>query len=128
MRAFRLLVLLTLTIPVACRRPEAPTGDDLDKLRRALDAAEQADPLARLGCAALGEPERGYCTEGLDAVAEVSRVGRPLLEAAATCREKGDVECVTASLETARGLLRKLGDLRGGAPAASSSPAPSASQ
>lgn len=109
----------------ACLGPRAPVpaGDELEQLREALDLAEQGEPLARLGCAALPEPRRGYCLERLDGASEVVRVGRPLLDAAAQCRAQADAECVASSIETARGLLRKLRSLQG-APAASASGAP----
>lgn len=118
-----------LWAPQACRglRPPAPAGDELDQLRQALDTAERAEPLARLGCAAIPDPDqRRYCDGALDGVHEVVLVGRPLLDAAAQCRAQADAECVASSLETARGLLRKLRSLQGG-PSSSSAPAASSS-
>ena len=124
MRAWYKIALVGLVVAVeACRSPRAPAaGDELEQLRQALDLAERAEPLARLGCAALPEPERERCLEGLAAVGEVALVGRPLLDAAEACRAKADAECVASSIETARGLLRKLRSLQG-----QPSPAPSGS-
>lgn len=125
MRAWYKIALVGLVVAVeACRSPRAPAaGDELEQLRQALDLAERAEPLARLGCAAVPDPDqRRYCDGGLDGVHEVVVVGRPLLEAVEACRARQDAECVASSLETARGLLRKLRSLQG-APA----PAPSGS-
>lgn len=127
------IALVGLVVAVeACRHPRAPAaGDELEQLRQALDTAERAEPLARLGCAAVPDPDqRRYCDGGLDGVHEVVVVGRPLLEAADKCRARQDAECVASSIETARGLLRKLRSLQGDStaePAASSAPAPSGS-
>lgn len=138
MRAWYKIALVGLVVAVeACRSPRAPAaGVELEQLRQALDLAERAEPLARLGCAAVPDPDqRRYCDGALDGVREVGLVGRPLLEAAEVCRAKADAACVASSLETARGLLRKLRSLQGGAepdagsaapPKASSSTAPSA--
>lgn len=124
MRTWTILAVGLVVAIEACRQPRAPAaGDELEQLREALDLAEQGEPLARLGCAALPEPRRGYCLERLDGASEVVRVGRPLLDAAAQCRAQADAECVASSIETARGLLRKLRSLQG-APAASASGAP----
>lgn len=124
MRTWTILAVGLVVAVEACRQPRAPAaGDELEQLREALDLAEQGEPLARLGCAALPEPRRGYCLERLDGASEVVRVGRPLLDAAAQCRAQADAECVASSIETARGLLRKLRSLQG-APAASASGAP----
>ena len=124
-----LLLLATLLVVLveACRglRPPAPAGDELEQLRQALDAAEHSEPLARLGCAALPDPDqRRYCDGALDGVHEVVVVGRPLLEAAEACRARQDAECVASSIETARGLLRKLRSLQGQPTAAPSGSAP----
>lgn len=123
-----LLATLAVVLVEACLGPRAPApaGDELDQLRTALDLAEQGEPLARLGCAALPEPRRGYCLERLDGASEVVRVGRPLLDAAAQCRAQADVECVASSLETARELLRKLRSLQGSPSPSSSSSASAA--
>lgn len=127
------IALVGLVVAVeACRHPRAPAaGDELEQLRQAIDTAERAVPLARLGCAAVPDPDqRRYCDGGLDGVHEVVVVGRPLLEAADKCRARQDAECVASSIETARGLLRKLRSLQGDStaePAASSAPAPSGS-
>lgn len=115
---------LLVVLVQACLGPRAPAaaGDELDELRQALDLAERAEPLARVGCAAIPDPDqRRYCDGALDGVHEVTLVGRPLLEAAEACRAKADAECVASSLETARGLLRKLRSLQGGPSASSSS-------
>lgn len=123
-RAVDMVLLVLVLLAVACPSPRTPAaGDELDELRQALDLAERAEPLARLGCAAVPDPDqRRYCDGGLDGVHEVVVVGRPLLEAAEACRARADAECVASSIETARGLLRKLRSLQG-AP----SPAPSGS-
>lgn len=115
MRTWTILAVGLVVAVEACRQPRAPAaGDELEQLREALDLAERAEPLARLGCAAMPEPEqRRYCDGALDGVHEVALVGRPLLEAAEACRAQADAECVAASLETARGLLRKLRSLQG---------------
>lgn len=126
MRAWAKIFAVGLVVAVeACRQPRAPAaGDELEQLREALDIAERAEPLARVGCAAIPDPDqRRYCDGALDGVHEVALVGRPLLEAAEACRAQQDAECVAASLETARDLLRKLRSLQG-APAASASGAP----
>ena len=131
MRAWYKIALVGLVVAVeACRSPRAPAaGDELEQLRQALDLAEHSEPLARLGCAALPDPDqRRYCDGALDGVHDVVVVGRPLLEAAAACRARQDAECVASSLETARGLLCKLRSLQGGAaPDAGSAAPPSAS-
>lgn len=121
---FSVAVVSLVILVEACRSPRAPAGGELDELRAALDLAERAEPLARVGCAAIPDPDqRRYCDGALDGVHEVALVGRPLLEAAEACRAQADAECVASSLETARGLLRKLRSLQG-APAASASGAP----
>lgn len=132
MRAWYKIALVGLVVAVeACRGPRAPVaaGDELDELRQALDLAERAEPLARVGCAAIPDPDqRRYCDGALDGVHEVVLVGRPLLEAAAQCRAQADAACVASSLETARGLLRKLRSLQGSPSSSSSaSAAPAAS-
>lgn len=123
----RTILAVGLVVAVeACRSPRAPVAsDELEQLRQALDLAERGEPLARLGCAALPDPDqRRYCEGTLDGVHEVALVGRPLLEAAEACRAQQDAECVASSLETARGLLRKLRSLQGQPGSAPSGSAP----
>lgn len=108
--------------------PAAPSGDVVRDLRAAVAHAEAGLPLARLGCQAIHhDDERAACLAVAARVEAALGPARDALARADACAGQDDEPaCVALAVDGANVLLRALQG-QPLLPAASSTPAPSAS-
>lgn len=104
--AFALLAFVALrhTSPAG----EPPPADALGELGAVVIDAEQALLVGQLACEALAEEERAPCLARLDDLQAAVGVARALHTSGEVCRRQAQAECLTASLEQARGALPEL--------------------
>ncbi len=134
MKRHALAIVLALT---SCAPRSVSPSDEIDRLAKVVAEARMAAPLARAGCALLGDAaRRATCEHDLDVVNDVLKQADGVVDNARVCREKQDEVCLARTRQSAAELLEKIrsfGALRMGDPSAigsataSSAPAGSSS-
>lgn len=84
----------------------APTGDELRDLEALLAVAQVSADISRSICNHLAPTDR--CHSALDALDAGLVVATSTLEAARTCREQSDAECLTTAQRMAHDHLPEL--------------------